>query len=244
MKTSINILAYDNWKRVNATIDRFWAETDTLGIDLDLFVFYYDYPLPSPRENYEKILTKCENTGTKLVICGKNKGQDANLMEMAKLHETANSGFEVFVPYDTDVAPRNNQWLKDALKIFKAQDNVGAVSMDCFITDNSLKHQRPIADIGGVKVRQMIWHGGFPIVIMRQSWIAGRGFTQYHSYYGGTEYAILESLKNAGLIGVMMEEHDDGRNLVDQDEKYNEWKKYAIARAQAVSLEEWLEGKR
>lgn len=236
MKISVNILGYDNYKRVIATIDRFYNETNIRGLDITMNVFIVEYPLPDSLVNFTVISKKCIWNNIDYYVIP-NKGQDGNLHQMAD--KLAGYGYDIFVPYDTDVAPRDPMWLQDAVKIFKAAPDVAVVSMNCKITDDSLSKQQDADPIAGIPVKNLIWHGGFPICIFRHSFLESK-YTQYHSYYGGTEYAILEQLRKLNLRGVMMCNHDDARNLIDQDPEYNLWKHYAISKADAVSFAEWL----
>lgn len=236
MKIAVCILAYDNWQRVNATMERFVKETDTTGLDISRYVFYVGYPLPSTRENFDNIMTASKMHQWKLCVMD-NKGQDGNIRQMA---EMLNGKADIFVPYDTDVAPRDPMWLKDAIKVFEADAKCAAVTMNCKITDDALCQQRHHDDVGGVPVKELIWPGGWPITMMRMSWLI-QGYEQWHSYYGGTEGAILKAIRERDMIGYMLTNHDDGRCLNGQDVEYQHWKAYAIAKPDAKSFEEWLD---
>lgn len=237
MKIAVIINAYDNWKRVCSAIDRFYAETDLTDVDFKLFVFYYRYPLPNSAENYDMIFKKCQETNTHLVVAGDNKGQDGNLMTQAKFFLGEN--FDIFVAYDTDIAPRKPTWLKDARKVFLADEKCGFVTIDCKITDHALQHQTRHDTVSSVPVAHLSWPGGWPLLIFRMSFLQ-QGYEQWHSFYGGTEGAILKALTERQMTGYMMREHDDARNLEFQDELYAVWKKYAIDKPKALSFEQWL----
>jgi len=240
MKIAICILGYDNHKRVTATMQRFAQETNIDGLNIEKYMFHVPYPKPSLDENQKETLYSAGKYGWKWCYMT-NDGQDRNLMKMAQCLKDTGCG--IFVPYDCDVRPDNDNWLQDTVKIFEADSKVGAVIMNTKCTDNSLQHQRLREPIAGVPVRNVVWHGGFGMTMMRMTWLLN-GYKAYHSFYGGTEYAILESLKNAGLDAVMLENHDDIRYMDGQDPEYAQWKHYSLPKADAVSFEDWLDGKR
>jgi hypothetical protein len=240
MKLAICILAYDNGPRVVATMKRFFDETDTEGLDLDCYVFVVPYPLPDKITNFQTIRKAAANTPW-LITWMTNDGQDANIRKMAAFLDSVGS-YDIFVPYDTDVAPRSRAWLQDAVKVFAADKKCGAVTMNCSVTDNALCQQRGVEPVGGVRVAKLMWPGGWPITMMRMSFLLG-GYEQWHSYYGGTEGAILKALNERGFTHYMMRDHDDARYMTGQDPEYHQWKVYAISRPTALSFEEWLEEK-
>lgn len=237
MKLAIVILAYDNYKRIEATLDRLYEETDLEGLDFRIHVFSLGYPLPDKETNYRKTFDACRKHCVYLTVMP-NFGQNVNIIESAD--HIKDMGYDLYIPYDCDVRPDKPSWLKDVIKVFNSDPMMGAVMLNTSCTDNSLQNQGADVICDGVKAREVCWPGGFGMTNMRMSFIKD-GFRVSHNYYGGTEYCIMEALSERGFKAVMLCDHDDIRYMTDQDAEYNTWKHQVISQHVAPSFEQWLQ---
>lgn len=235
MAIQVIILGYDNLYRCGRTIDRFHNETDIEG--LAVFVTLVDAKYPEPHKLVTSFRHLARSRHVDLITLEKNYGQDGNYNKLKEI-----MGFldeDIIVYYDTDVAPKKPSWLKDALKVFENPE-AGYVSMDCSCTDRTLLNQGAPSIIGGVPVREICWPGGIPIGIWRGAFVNRAKLHQSHPFYGGTEGNILNALRESGYKGYMMEEHDDGRDLVGQEGAYQLWKAEMIVKLEQQDFREWL----
>jgi hypothetical protein len=236
-KISIVICAFDNWKRVERALRRL-DSFDLDGFERMLYIFNPGYPLPSKQENKAALLELADKHCAYYQDI-ENRGQVGNFRQIAEQIKT--DGSQVYLFWDADHNPAKKTWFHDAWSIFQAEDRCDFITMNHSIGSNFLQHQKPQSPVGGIAVRRLVLHGGFPIFIFRKSFI--QDYPQPLQQYGGDEWLILEKLKRDYKVGYMMEDHDDLGDYDGIDKEYVEWKKHAIDKKEAMSFEIWLKEK-
>jgi hypothetical protein len=235
-KISIVICAFDNWKRVERALRRL-DSFDLDGFERMLYIFNPGYPLPSKQENKAALLELADKHCAYYQDI-ENRGQVGNFRQIAEQIKT--DGSEIYYFLDTDHNPDKPTFLQDAFTVMTAEPLCDFVTINCSRTDNSAQHQKEPTKLGGITVRRLSWHGGYPLFIFRRRFVEDYPMP-IHNFYGGDEYLILEKLKRDYKLGYMMSEHDDVQDTVGVDADYVAWKRYAIDKEQAISFAEYLE---